>query len=183
MKKRLSRRQFMGTAGAAGAGVFINTSAAAAPVRSPNETVDVAIIGCGGRGYGDLSEVRKAGGNIVALCDADSKRGGKAFKEFPKVKHHDDYRRMIDTQKDFDAVVVATPDHNHAPAASLAIQAKKHVYVEKPLTHSVFEARRLRELATEHKVATQMGNQGTAGVGLRRTAECIQAGAIERQRG
>jgi len=145
--------------------------------RNPNSKVNVACIGVGGRGRG---HVRGAGGeNIVALVDVDAGNLGAAAKGFPKAEKFSDYRKMYDKMGDrIDAVSVATPDHNHACAAMMAIKRRKHVYCEKPLTWSVAEARALTEAAREHKVTTQMGNQGHCMPGYRVLCEWIQAGAI-----
>ena len=116
--------------------------------------------------------------NIVALCDVDWRHAAGLFKKYPDAKLHKDYRKMIETQKDIDAVVVGTPDHTHFFASMAAIKAGKHVYCEKPLTHSVWEARTLAAAARERKVATQMGNQGQASEETRRLSELIADGAI-----
>ena len=116
--------------------------------------------------------------NIVALCDVDSGCAAKTFAQYPRAKRYKDFRVMLDEQKDIDAVIVATPDHTHAVIALAAIQRGKHVYVQKPLAHSVYEARVLTEAARKHKVATQMGNQGHSGDGARLLCEWIWNGAI-----
>src|SRR5439155_18255639 len=114
----------------------------------------------------------------VALCDVDSNRARDVFGRYPKLTPYTDFRVMLDKQKDIQAVVVSTPDHTHFHASAMAIQRGKHVYCEKPLTHSVWEARQLKMLASKHKVATSMGNMGTAADGFRTAAEVIRAGAI-----
>ncbi|MDH4241291.1 MAG: Gfo/Idh/MocA family oxidoreductase, partial [Phycisphaerae bacterium] len=117
--------------------------------------------------------------NIVALCDVDQERAGGTFNRFQKAKKYKDYRKMLDKEeKNIDAVVVATPDHNHAPAVIRAMKLGKHVYVEKPMAHTIFEAREMTRVARQMKVVTQMGQQGHAGEGLRLTYEFIQDGAI-----
>ncbi len=144
-----------------------------------NNKLDVAVVGAGGKGASDTDECAKGGANIVALCDVDSKTLDGRLAKYPAAKGFRDYRKMYEEfGKSFDAVIVSTPDHVHAPAASLAMKMGKHAYVQKPLTHSVAEARHLRLLAAEKKVVTQMGNQGSAGDGLRRAVEVIQAGII-----
>jgi predicted dehydrogenase len=148
----------------------------AAEERSASEKLNIAGIGVGGQGAGDIGAV--SGQNIVALCDVDDKRAGDTYQKFPKAKRYHDFRKMLEEQKDIDAVVVATPDNVHAVASIMAMKLGKHVYCEKPLTHDVYEARQMREVAHKYKVATQMGNQGTSGGGLRRAAELIQDGAI-----
>jgi predicted dehydrogenase len=117
----------------------------------PSGKLNIAGIGIGGQGHSDLRQM--TGENIVALCDVDWRHSAGTFKEFPNAKKHKDYRKMLDEQKDIDAVVVATPDHLHAFASMAAIKLGKHVYCEKPLTHSVWEARKLAEAAREKKVA------------------------------
>ena len=120
----------------------------------PSEKLNVAGIGVSGRGADDVNAM--AGENLVALCDVDWKRGAGAFEKYPGAKRYRDFRRMLEKEKSLDAVVVATPDHVHFHASMAAIQRGKHVYCEKPLTHSVWEARTLAEAAREHGVATQM---------------------------
>src|ERR1035437_8287764 len=125
---------------------------------SPNSKLNIAGIGFGGQGAHDLSQMESE--NIVALCDVDRSHAGHVFKKYSKAKQFTDYRQMLDEMKDIDGVVIATPDHHHAFAAMETIKRGKHVYCEKPLTHSVWEARHVAQAAREAKVATQMGNQG-----------------------
>ena len=144
-----------------------------------NSKLNVAVIGAGGKGATDTDETAKLGENIYALCDVDATTLDSRGAKYPQAQKFRDYRDMLDKiGKNIDAVIVATPDHHHAPAASLAMKMGKHAFVQKPLTHSVSEARHLRDLAKKKKVATQMGNQGSAGSGLRRAVEGIQAGII-----
>lgn len=143
---------------------------------SPNDKLNIAGIGIGGRGKSNLEDLD--GENIVALCDVDEGYAAKTFAKYPKAKQYKDYRIMLEKQKDIDAVMVATPDHTHAIISMAAIKAGKHVYCEKPLTHTLFEARKLTEAAREMKVATQMGIQGHSHEGVRQICEWIQAGAI-----
>jgi predicted dehydrogenase len=143
---------------------------------SPNEKLNIAGIGIGGRGRSNLKEC--ANENIVALCDVDEKYAGKTFAAYPNAKRYKDYRVMLDKQNDIDAVMVATPDHTHAIISMAAIRLGKHVYCEKPLTHTLLEARKLTEAAREMKVATQMGIQGHSNEGIRQICEWIRAGAI-----
>lgn len=143
----------------------------------PSEKLNIAGIGVGGRGSGVLQGVESQ--NIVALCDVDTERAAQAFKRHPDAKIYRDFRRMLDKEeKNIDAVTVATPDHVHAPASMMAIKMGKHVYCEKPLAHSIYEARMLTEAAREHKVATQFGTQGQASEGNRLICEYIWDGAI-----
>ena len=146
----------------------------------PSQKLNLAGIGIGGQGASDLAAM--ADENIVALCDVDKNHGGHVFRKYPKAKQFTDYRKMLDEMKEIDAVVIATPDHHHAFAAMEAIKRGKHVYCEKPLTHSVWEARRLAAAAREAKVATQMGNQGQASERTRRLSELVWAGVIGKVR-
>jgi predicted dehydrogenase len=143
---------------------------------SPNNKLNIAGIGIGGQGASDLSNMESE--NIVALCDVDWNHAAHVFKKYPNAKQYVDYRKMLEEQKDIDAVMVATPDHLHAFAAMAAMQLGKHVYCEKPLTHDVWEARQLTLAARKYKVATQMGNQGQASEETRRLCEMVADGAI-----
>jgi hypothetical protein len=180
MAKRPNRREFLRTsAAAASAGYWIaGTANAWDNPKSANEKLNVAIVGAGGRGSANLGEIAKLGENIVALCDVDDARAAGAYKAFPNAKKYHDFRKMLDEMKEIDAVVVSTPDHTHAPVGVRAMRMGKHCYCEKPLTHTVYEARLMRETAAKHKVATQMGNQGTSNTGLRKAAEFVQGGGI-----
>jgi predicted dehydrogenase len=143
----------------------------------PSEKLNIAGIGVGGQGAGDLREM--ASENIVALVDVDYKKAANTFKAYPKSEKFKDYRVMLERMgKGVDAVMIATPDHMHAPIAMAAMRAGKHVYVEKPMAHSIEEARVMTAYAREHRLVTQMGNNGHAGEGLRQTKEWIDAGAI-----
>jgi len=144
---------------------------------APSEKLNVAFVGSGGQAGFSLEHLAEQ--NIVALCDVDERRAAAAFERFPKAKRFRDYRRMLDRMnRQIDAVVVATPDHTHAPASIRAMQLGKHVYCEKPLTWCIEEARRMAETAKRHGVATQMGTQGMAMDGARAGIEAIRAGAI-----
>lgn len=174
----LTRRSFL-TRATLAAGVFSIVPAHVLGLRgapSANERLNIAAIGIAGQGAGDINAMKSE--NIVALCDVDWGHAAGTFKQYPQAKPYKDYRRMLDEQKDIDAVIVATPDHLHAFASMYAIQLGKHVYCEKPLTHSVWEARQLATAAREKRVATQMGNQGQASEDRRRLAEMIWDGAI-----
>src|SRR6185436_10359658 len=142
----------------------------------PSERLNLAGIGVAGQGAQDLNQLKEH--NIVALCDVDWAHAAGTFQQFPRAQKFKDYRKMLDAVKEIDAVVVATPDHHHAFATMAALRQGKHVYCEKPLTHSVWEARRVAQAAREAKVATQMGNQGQASEEARRLAEMISDGAI-----
>ena len=176
--RKFSRRDFMGgAAGAAVAFTIVPRHVLGGPGHTPpSEKLDIAGVGVGGMGGSDLQSL--AGENIVALCDVHDSYAAKTFKTYPKAKVYKDYRKMLDKQKDIEAVVVATPDHTHACIAIAAIKAGKHVYVEKPLAYSVYEVRKLTEAARQAKVATQMGNQGHAGEDIRNVCEWIADGAI-----
>ncbi len=179
MSHAIHRRQFLTrTAGLAAlaSGVHIG-SAPAAPSSSPNEKLNLAIIGAGNKGWHNVQQLTSQ--NIVALCDVDTNFLDKAAASFPQAKQFRDYRRLLDdAQQQFDGVVVSTADHTHAPATSIAITLGKHVYCEKPLTHTVEEARTIARLAARHKVATQMGTQVHASENFRRVVEVIRSGAI-----
>ncbi len=138
----------------------------------------LGVIGCGGKGHSDTTACVRAGAEVVALCDVDAERGKGAFEMFPDARRYEDYRDLFDREVDLDGVVIATPDHSHAVPALLAIERGMHVYCQKPLTHTVEEARLLRLAAAEFGVVTQMGNQGTAMDGFREATEVIQSGAI-----
>ena len=143
---------------------------------SPNEKLNIAGIGIGGQGAADLADVKSE--NIVALCDVDTSYAAHTFRDYPKAKQYRDFRVMLEQEKGIDAVVIATPDHLHAATSMAAIKHGKHVYCEKPLTRTVFEARALAKAAREAKVATQMGNQGMAFEGNREMIEWLEDGAI-----
>jgi len=179
-KGPISRRSFMRTTAAAAAATpFLLVPRhvlGGAGYKSPNEKLNIAGIGIGGMGKHDLAQL--SGENIVALCDVDEAYAGETFAKYPGAKKHRDFRKMLEEQKDIDAVVVATPDHLHAIISMTAMQLGKHVYCEKPLTHSVHEARALMNYAREAKVATQMGNHGHSGEAIRLVCEWIADGAI-----
>jgi predicted dehydrogenase len=178
--QRLSRRSFVKSATAAAVAAFtiVPRHVLGQPSNPPpSEKLNIAGIGVGGQGAGDIDNVSSE--NIVALCDVDQEKAGGTFKKFPNAKVYRDYRQMLEKEnKNIDAVVIATPDHNHAPAAIMAMKMGKHVYVEKPMAHTIYEARKMTEVARQMKVVTQMGNQGHAGEGLRLTYEFIKDGAI-----
>jgi hypothetical protein len=178
MKKPLSRRRFMygvaSVAGATFAGPYI---VRAADVTT--EKIRVASVGVNGKGASDVDQVAGAGGEVAALCDVDENSLNAKAKKFPNAKLYRDFRKMFDEMgKSIEAVTVSTPDHCHGIIAGTALRMGKHVYCQKPLTQTVYEARTLRQLAKDKKVATQMGNQGSAGPGLRRAVEVIQSGVI-----
>ena len=181
----ISRRKFMGTAATAAGLTIVPRHVLGRGFQAPSDTVNVAVVGyIHGMGTSNLTAVAKSD-NIVALCDCDTSEAAKAAlvrngipEKFPKAAMHQDFRKMFEAQKDIDAVVVATPDHNHAVVAMAAMQHGKHVYVQKPLTRTISEARVLTEAARKYKVVSQMGNQGHSGEGLRLMQEWVAAGAI-----
>jgi len=179
----MTRRAFLAattttaTAALAGCATKTNTAQVVPGKVSPNEKLNIAGIGVGGKGKDDIFSCRRE--NIVALCDVDWDQAGEAFYRLPNAKQYKDYRKMLDEMGDqIDACTISTPDHTHAPAAYTAMKLGKHVYVQKPLTHTIAEARLLEKVARETGVATQMGNQGHCGDGVRELCEMIWAGAI-----
>lgn len=178
MARRSTRRDFLKQSAAAGVGFWAAAGLTPSVSRSANEQLNIACIGVGGKGGSDTDQAG-AFGNIVALCDIDENFLNNKAKRFPKAKLYHDYRKLFDEMgKSIDAVTVSTPDHTHAHASIMAMRMGKHVYTQKPLTHSVWEARQMREIAAKMKVCTQMGNQGTAHDGLRTAVEVLRAGAI-----
>lgn len=178
MSLKTGRREFLKTAAVTGFGIWVVDSARADLPHSPNERVNFACIGVGGKGGSDTADAARLG-NVVAICDVDENTLNKAAEKYPGARKFTDYRKMLDEMgKSIDAVTVSTPDHSHAPAAAMAMHLGKHCFCQKPLTHSIYEARRLGEIAREKRVATQMGNQGTAGAGLRRHAAQVRAGIL-----
>ncbi|MBN1509573.1 MAG: Gfo/Idh/MocA family oxidoreductase [Sedimentisphaerales bacterium] len=175
----LSRRDFMGAAAAVAAFTIVPRRVlGGAGNTPPSGKLNIAGVGVGGMGQNNVARCAEAGENIVALCDVDTKYSAEVFKRYPKARQWTDFRKMLDEQKDIDAVVVATPDHLHAVVTMAAMQRGKHVYVQKPLTRTVWEARMLTEAARKYKVATQMGNQGHSSEEVRLVNEWIQDGAI-----
>jgi predicted dehydrogenase len=174
----LNRRRFLAHSAAITAGLSVVPGHVLGlnGANPPSERVNLAGIGVGGQGASDLNSL--AAQNIVALCDVDWNHAAGTFKRFPQAKRHKDYRKMLEEQKDIDAVVVATPDHVHAFATNMALKLGKPVYCEKPLTHSVWEARQVADATRKSGLATQMGNQGQASVETRRLCEFVWAGAI-----
>ncbi|MEK7792883.1 MAG: Gfo/Idh/MocA family oxidoreductase [Candidatus Hydrogenedentota bacterium] len=174
----MNRRTFLATGAAALAGAA-RGQVEGAKVLAPGERVRLAVIGVGGQGKDDLKRAAYYGHEIVALCDADLRIADAAFRQFPDAKQYQDYRVMLDEMGDkIDGVIIATPDHHHFPASMAALRHGKHVYCEKPLTHSIWEARELAAEAKTSGVATQMGNTGQASNSWREISEYIRAGAI-----
>jgi predicted dehydrogenase len=187
----VSRRTFVGSVAAAAGMMVVPRHVLGGPgYQAPSDRVNIATVGyMHGMGTSNTKACGKAGGNIVALCDVDESEAARRaaehseiLKEFPNAARYSDFRVMLEKQKDIDAVIVATPDHSHAVIAMAAMQLGKHVYVQKPLTRTVSEARALTEAARRYKVVTQMGNQGHSGEGVRLIEEWIADGAIGKVR-
>ena len=173
-----TRRQFLQQTGLGAGGLLLGFPAIVRG-QNLNSRINIACIGVGGKGDSDVKATAKCGGMIVALCDVDGRTLDKQAVNFPDAKKFKDFRKMLaEMDKSIDAVTVSTPDHLHGMAAMAAMQLGKHVYCQKPLTQTVFEASELVRVAKEKKLATQMGNQGSAGSGLRRAVEVIQGGII-----
>ncbi len=173
MKNRTTRRDFLAQSAAAGIAFPLVVSSTAL---GANERLNIAGVGVGGKGRGDVAST-SVGQNVVAICDVDDRTLAASAKTYPQAKKYNDWRKLLD-QKDIDAVTVSTPDHMHAPIAASAMQRGKHVYVQKPMAHTIFEARQMRLLARKHNVVTQMGNQHHSGGGYRTLVELIRGGAI-----
>jgi predicted dehydrogenase len=179
MPANVRRRDFLKTAAATGAAASIGawSELPARASSSPNEKLNIAIIGAGGRGADNVASL--AGENLVAMCDVDGRRAGRTFERYPQVKKYHDFRRMLDEMdRQIDAVAVSAPNHIHVPASVTAMRMGKHCYCEKPLAHSLHEARLATKVAAETKVATQMGTQIHATENYRRIVELIRSGAI-----
>jgi len=177
-QNKMSRGEFLGaTTAAAAAFTIVPRHVLGGPGNvAPSDKLNIACVGIGGMGRNNLGRCETE--NIYALCDVDQKFAGRIFAKYPKAKQYTDFRKMLEREKSIDAVIVATPDHTHAVIAMMAMKLGKHVYVQKPLTHTVYEARLLTEAARKYKVATQMGNQGHSGEGVRYISEWIWDGAI-----
>lgn len=178
--KNLSRRRFITTTSAVAAGAFMSplaVSYGAGSGTKANDKLNIAVIGAGGQGMANLQDCMAE--NVVALCDVSETAAARAFKQFPEAKRFKDFRVMFDKMaREIDAVIVATPDHTHFPAAMAAMQLGKHVCVEKPLAHNVWQLRTLRKAAKNYNVITQMANQGHATVGIRYIKEWYEAGIL-----
>lgn len=178
MSIKSSRREFLRSSTYAGVSIWIAGRASAQGVKSPNDRIRFACIGVGGKGDSDSRDAARFG-DIVAICDVDENTLNGAGARWPNAKRYHDFRKMLDEMgSGIDAVTVSTPDHCHAPAAAMAMQLGKHTFCQKPLTHTIHEARRLGEIARQKRVATMMGNQGTANKGVRQAAAMIRAGVV-----
>ncbi|MGY5847340.1 Gfo/Idh/MocA family protein [Salegentibacter sp. HM20] len=177
-----SRRSFLKTTALATAGIsIVPRHVLGGPgFLAPSDKLIIAGIGVGGKGESDIYSFYQSGkAEIGFLCDVDDRRAAKSRERFPKAKYYKDYREMLDKEaKNFDAVSISTPDHNHAIQTLHAMELGKHVYVQKPLTHDIYEARQLTDAAKKYKVVTQMGNQGASGDGVRQMREWFDAGVI-----
>ena len=179
MNNQISRRRFIGMAAVSAGAFTVIPSYAVSGLGyiAPSDKLNIAGIGIGGKGNQNLNNMKSE--NIVALCDIDLQYGKRCFDNFPDAKQYVDYRKMFDEiSKSIDAVVIATPDHTHAVCAMAAMQIGKHVYVQKPLTHSVYESRVLLEASRRYKVVTQMGNEGHSNDAVSEVCELIWSGAI-----
>ena len=183
MAHKSTRRQFLGVSAATGIGFWVAGGIEAKASKSPNERIQFAAVGTSGKGSSDSADAA-ANGDMVAVCDPDDIFLNAAEKKFTtpdgkKPKKYTDFRKMLDEMgKKIDAVTVSTPDHVHAMASVMAMKMGKHCFCQKPLTHTIWEARRMGEIAREKKLATEMGNQGTAMEGVRRAAALLRAGVL-----
>jgi predicted dehydrogenase len=178
MRRGSHRRDFLKATALTGVGFWVTGKCVATESKSPNEKLQIASIGVGGKGSSDCDQANNHG-KIIAICDIDDNTLAQKAEKFPDAVKYNDFRDMLTKmERDIDAVTVSTPDHTHAPASIMAMRLGKHVYCQKPLTHTVWEARMMRETAKKYRVATQMGNQGTAENGLREAVEIIRAGTI-----
>jgi len=179
MARNTTRRGFIGASAALGTAFWVAPQTFARPTRSALEALTAACVGVGGKGDSDSSHIADQDVEIVGICDVDRRTLDKKSKQFKKAEQFTDFRAMLDKLGDkVDIVTVSTPDHTHAAAAIKAMKMKKHVYVQKPLTWSIREARMMREVAAEMGVVTQMGNQGTSENGLREAVEVVRSGAL-----
>jgi len=179
MTRRTSRRTFLKQAAFAGVGFWAAGGVTLAAGKTASDKLNVAFVGVGGMGEGNLNSIADLGENVIAICDIDDERLNKAAGKYTKADKFNDFREMLTKkEKDIDAVVVSTPDNCHAVASIMAMKMGKHCYTEKPLTISIYEARQMRLIAAEKKLATSMGNRGTAEAGFRAGVELLQAGVI-----
>jgi predicted dehydrogenase len=180
-RKGISRRSFV-KKGAIASSIFIVPRHVLGGVgyTAPSDQLNLAAIGAGGKGISDIANASVGGRErVVALCDVDfSGTAATSVTAFPNAKLYNDYRVMLDKEKDIDAVTISTPDHVHGPAASFAMERRKHVYVQKPLTHNIREARMLTKMARENKIVSQMGNQGGSNPLLGMVQNWVDSGAL-----
>ena len=178
--EEMSRKDFLSTSAAAAAGFFVvpRHVLGGPGYKAPSDRLNIACIGVGGMGASNTESLAKLGENIYALCDVDEDYAAETFDAYPKAKKYIDFREMLDKEKEIDAVVVGTPDNTHAAIAIHAMQMGKHAFVQKPLTRTIYESRRMAKVAEETGVATQMGNQGHAFEGTYKIVEWVRQGAI-----
>ncbi|KKL84228.1 hypothetical protein LCGC14_1966820, partial [marine sediment metagenome] len=174
----MKRRSFVKNVGATSLALTVvpNFAVSGLGHTAPSDKLNIAGIGIGGKGKNNLRNM--VGQNIVALCDCDYAYADPVFSEYPKAKKYKDYRIMLEKQKNIDAVVIATPDHTHALIAAPAMELGKHTYLQKPLTHSIWESRYLTKLAEKTGVVTQMGNEGHSSDTVYEVAEVVQSGCL-----
>ena len=174
----MKRRQFIRDVSSAGIALTVvpNITVSGLGHTAPSDKLNIAAIGIGGKGNVNLRNM--VGQNIVALCDVDYDYANNVFKTYPKATKYQDFRKMLEKQKDIEAVIIATPDHTHTVAAAAAMELDKNVYVQKPLTHSVWESRYLTQLAKRTGVVTQMGNEGHSSDTVYEVAEVVQSGCL-----
>ncbi len=178
--KGISRKDFIGKAALAAGGFMIvpRHVLGGSKYKAPSDRLNIACIGVGGVGAGNTRSLAELGENIYALCDVDEEYAADTLYNYPKAKRYIDFREMLEKEKEIDAVMVATPDNTHAAIAIYAMQMGKHAFVQKPLTRTIYEARRMAKVAEETGVVTQMGNQGHAFEGTYKIVEWIRQGAI-----
>jgi predicted dehydrogenase len=172
----LSRRKFITLTGLAAGSLALPGCSTARRKPGPNDKLNIICVGAAGKGQSDIANC--AGENIIAICDVDEQLAAPTLAKFPKAKFYKDWRVMLEREQTADAVTISTPDHTHATIAAAAMRQRRAVFCQKPLTHSVYEARLLRDLAREYQVVTQMGNQGSAEDGLRSACEVVQSGLL-----
>lgn len=179
-QKGISRKDFLKNSALATAGFFVvpRHVLGGSGYTAPSDKLNIACIGIGGMGGNNTDALAELGENIYALCDVDEDYASDVFEKYPKAKKYIDFRELLEKEKEIDAVMVATPDNNHAAIAIQAMQAGKHAFVQKPLARTIYEARRMAEVAKETGVVTQMGNQGHAFDGTHKIVNWVRQGAI-----
>lgn len=179
-KKGITRKEFLGKSAAAAAGFFVvpRHVLGGPGYKAPSDKLNIACIGVGGMGASNTRELYNLGENIYALCDVDEEYAAETFYNYPKAKKYVDFREMLEQEDEIDAVMVATPDNTHAAIAIHAMKMGKHAFVQKPLTRTIYEARRMAQVAEETGVATQMGNQGHAYEGTYNIVDWVRQGTI-----
>ena len=179
-KSDKNRRSFIKKSSAFGLGVsIIPRHVLGRGYIAPSDKLNIAVIGGGGKGYGDaINAWNKGAANIVSICDVDWNQSQKLMDKFPKATKFKDYRKLFETANDVDAVTISTPDHTHAVITIAAMQLGKHVYVQKPLTHNIYEARTLTDAANKYKSVSQMGNQGASSDGVKQMIKWFDQGII-----